>query len=532
VSGAQRAVLGFQHPDGRVGFCCTSAPLVYLRRLQDGTYRSRHLSPNATLRWVLRTDNHAEGIRLRDLLNASARDEAIGLAKRYSAPSPTILALRALAIQHAAALADGRTDIGHVEAWRLLEAATDLVAVVDEPGGNTGQTTEEPEPIDCPFAPLPEPGGGRTDIEVWADVSEQSFRLAIFDLDGTLLDTSMLDDARAARDWQTVRERLDEVRAFPAWGRLAPHELAAELRDHDKQIAVVTRAPGWYAEELLRRFDIHADHVVAACGTNKAAGFRQALGLAACDGPVDTIVFGDDQGDFFAATAIQAWTFGNPWVNPAMTHFAMPDIAWWDAETLLAAEAWRPVLGYLGEAVDGHPSVWHRGSLLQVSTDAWALGRYFPSHRARHDEALSQAVLAQKDRTARVERIAVAFDQAVERMRETIPVDAVVSVPMGEGRVDRFSQYRRAVQERTAADEATVITERTVPNYYKGMTKAERRRLREGRFSVPDDLAGLTVLIIDDVINTGSTIGALADAVQAAGASRVLQLVFAANQSP
>jgi predicted amidophosphoribosyltransferase len=39
-----------------------------------------------------------------------------------------------------------------------------------------------------------------------------------------------------------------------------------------------------------------------------------------------------------------------------------------------------------------------------------------------------------------------------------------------------------------------------------------------------------TVLIIDDVYNTGSTIGAVTDALYAAGATRVLQLAFGVNQ--
>jgi len=294
----------------------------------------------------------------------------------------------------------------------------------------------------------------------------------------------------------------------------------------------VTRAPRWYADELLEAFDIHADHVVAASGSNKIEGFRRALVLAGCEGRVDTVVFGDDHADFRGATEIQAWTLGNPWVNRAMCPQVMPDIAWWDAETLLAAESWRPALGYVGEAVDGRPCAWHRGSLLPLEPDGWALGRYFSSHRRRHNEPLSQAVLAQKDRADRVPRLATAFDEAVKRLDERIAVDFVVSVPTRVHHADRFAGYRRAVQKHTGADELAVVTEREVPKYYKAVSKVERRRLREGRFSLSDDLTDATVLVIDDVVNTGSTIGALSDAARAAGASRVLRLAFAANQTP
>lgn len=530
MSASPRAVLGFEH-DGRVGFCCTTAPLVYLQRLCDGAYRSQYISAGATLRWALRTSDHQEGIRLRDLLNHSDREEAIAIADRHTTPAATVVALRALALQHGEAIAEGRLDAGHEQAWRLLEESADNVVVIDEP-------TEEGEEgdsdaawvVDCPFAPLPEVGCGRDDVEVWADLSAQSFRLAIFDLDGTLLDTSALDDARAARDWGWIEDNLDQVRAFPVWGLRAPHELVAELQNHGKQVAVVTRAPRWYADALLDAFDIAPDHVIAASGADKTAGFHRAVRAAGCQRLADTVVFGDDAADFRAAKEIGAWTLGNPWANLAMIHHTMPDIAWWDAETLLAADDWRPTLGYVGEAVDGHPCAWHRGSLVPIGPDAWALGRYFPTHHRRHKQALSQAVLAQKETSNRVERIAEGFDEVIRRLTERIDVDAVTSVPGRDGQVDRFAAYRRTVHGHTGAVELSVVTGREVPPYYKRMTKAQRRELREGRFSVDEDLSGCSVLVLDDVINTGSTIGALCDAVRDAGAKRVLQLAFAANQ--
>jgi hypothetical protein len=90
----------------------------------------------------------------------------------------------------------------------------------------------------------------------------------------------------------------------------------------------------------------------------------------------------------------------------------------------------------------------------------------------------------------------------------------------------RDRAYRTILRELADADEATVTTEREMPTYYKGVSKAERRQLRAGRFSIPDDLSGRTVLVIDDVVNTGSTLGALADAAADAGAARVLQLGY------
>ena len=70
----------------------------------------------------------------------------------------------------------------------------------------------------------------------------------------------------------------------------------------------------------------------------------------------------------------------------------------------------------------------------------------------------------------------VAFDETIARLDDRIPIDVVVSVPAHHGRTDRFGAYRAAVSEYTGADEAAVIVKREVPERYKSVTKAARRR--------------------------------------------------------
>lgn len=538
MDAARRVVLGFEHENGQVGFGCTSDPVVYLCRVRDGTYKSRRVRADGVLRWALATADHDAGIRLRDFLHSLPADEARAVASEHSAPPATVVALAALALECATRIAAGQT-VDRGLAWKLLEGQA-LVEVVDGAEGDVDEEQDETDVVvDCPFVPMPEPGSGRDDIELWAELETQSFELAIFDLDGTLLDTSELDGPRSSRSWNDVASRLHEVVSFPAWGLRAPHQLPAELHDAGKQVAVVTRAPERYARAVLEQFGIAPDHFVAASGSNKIAAFQRVIAAAGCAGPVDTIVFGDDHTDFEAAYALQLWSFGNPFVNPSMRYQAMPDICWWDAETLLACEAWRPGLTYLGEAVDGHEPVWHRGSLLPIGDNAWALGRYFSTRYVgaghgrppRHnDHPLSQAVLEQKGTSTRVRRIAEAFDAAVARMAEVTEIDVVASVPPRPGKVDRFRRYVEAVCELTDADAVGVRELKPPPTHYKQLTESERRALREGRFELADDVAGATVLLLDDVFNTGSTLDALCDAAWDAGASRVLRLAFAANQ--
>src|SRR4051794_15687151 len=124
MSENRRAVLGFEHPDGRVGFCCTSAPLVYLRNLHAGIWHSQFLGADAELRWVLRTDTHDDGVLLRDQLNHSERAEAISEAERLGASESTVLALHALSLQHASAITAGDRTAGNASAWELLETSS------------------------------------------------------------------------------------------------------------------------------------------------------------------------------------------------------------------------------------------------------------------------------------------------------------------------------------------------------------------------------------------------------------------------
>ncbi len=70
-------------------------------------------------------------------------------------------------------------------------------------------------------------------------------------------------------------------------------------------------------------------------------------------------------------------------------------------------------------------------------------------------------------------------------------------------------------------------TRRTPP--LKGMTPLQRRKTVAGAFQVRDKAAvtGRSVILIDDVLTTGSTVEACARALQRAGAARIELLAFA-----
>jgi ComF family protein len=74
---------------------------------------------------------------------------------------------------------------------------------------------------------------------------------------------------------------------------------------------------------------------------------------------------------------------------------------------------------------------------------------------------------------------------------------------------------------------ALTRTKRTPP--LKGMSALQRRRAVAGAFTVPrsEAVRGKTVVLIDDVLTTGSTANACARALKAAGADRVEMVSWA-----
>jgi predicted amidophosphoribosyltransferase len=107
----------------------------------------------------------------------------------------------------------------------------------------------------------------------------------------------------------------------------------------------------------------------------------------------------------------------------------------------------------------------------------------------------------------------------------------VVTIPPHSGKLDRFPAYRQhACAVLRASDQVDVRIANPVPNGYKYLSRAEKRALRAGRYVCHDDLSGRTVLVMDDVTTTGSTTGAMSDALVEAGAARVIELAWAVTQ--
>lgn len=115
--------------------------------------------------------------------------------------------------------------------------------------------------------------------------------------------------------------------------------------------------------------------------------------------------------------------------------------------------------------------------------------------------------------------------------------DMVVPVPLARRRllVRRFNQaavLAREVARLAGLPYEPLVLERTRATASQvGLTRGARRRNVAGAFAVPPRHAGrvqgANILLIDDVITTGSTVGACARALKRAGARRVDALALA-----
>lgn len=363
-------------------------------------------------------------------------------------------------------------------------------------------------------------------------------RAVIFDLDDTLLESSALQDARAAQDWRAVLARLDEVRPFEvADGQPQVADLPRLARDRNLAVGVLTHSPRAYAAELLRRHGIVTDGIVT--GSDGYPRKPDPTGLKALIAEfnvdaADTLVVGDDVVDFEAAAAVGVRSAGVSWARkpvPAWAH-SWPDVAVATPKRLLELLDGDECLGPWAEviAAGGEPRS-HWGSLVRLGGGTFGLGRYFPTADTRYPgHALSHLVLRAKDDQAAAEEVATIFGSLAEELTTGPPAELVVSVPPEPDGYDRFAPARTAIANVwDARDGEGLLTMSYAVEGYKHVAREDRADHNVERFEC-SPLDGERVLLIDDVLTSGGQSDACRAALEAAGSGPVTVLVLSVTQ--
>ena len=148
--------------------------------------------------------------------------------------------------------------------------------------------------------------------------------------------------------------------------------------------------------------------------------------------------------------------------------------------------------------------------------------------------AVRDMVYGLKYRNLRASAPELARLMAAHLESATLAADLLIPVPLHRRR-ERERGYN---QSRLLARELSVLTgipvseralrrTRDTPPQVAMSGHEERRRNMEGAFECAESVAGQSVLLVDDVVTTGSTMSACAGPLKAAGASSVWGLVLA-----
>jgi HAD superfamily hydrolase (TIGR01549 family) len=363
----------------------------------------------------------------------------------------------------------------------------------------------------------------------------------LFDLDMTLVDSSALAQMRRFQMWDNVRKNMNLIRAFPAQGSAAPHELPGLLKADGQTVGIATTSPEWYATAVLKAFHIPYDVLVSYGDTENhkpdpepIQEALQRLGIAATP---ESLYIGDDVGDIEAAYHAGVTSVAVRWGPASIFELSSsaPDIFMSKASTLLRRERLGG-RGYIGEALtSGWPFHSHWGSILHCDDDptVYALGRYFTASDPRHaNSALSAAVLSLKNNDTHAKILGEAFGKAIANL-DWAP-DYVVPVPMKPSQQrNRFEHLlNEAVNYFDEDIELELKGLRCVKEIegYKQMNALERAGAIKGAFQSNFKWNGNKLLLVDDVYTTGETTAECVRTLTASGGGEVRIMTLAKDQ--
>ena len=119
-------------------------------------------------------------------------------------------------------------------------------------------------------------------------------------------------------------------------------------------------------------------------------------------------------------------------------------------------------------------------------------------------------------------------------MSHKIPGQLVVPVPLHSGRLRQRGYNQSELLAKGVArtsgiplDKQLLTRTKNTPPQVASQGREERRSNVDGSFQCQADLSGVSLILIDDVATTGSTLSACAAALKGAGATSVHALVLA-----
>lgn len=126
-------------------------------------------------------------------------------------------------------------------------------------------------------------------------------RKIIFDLDLTLVDTTIVEQARHERNWQLAYSLIPQCKLYDGMD-----EVMEIIRKYNLKTCIVSTSPRTYVENMVKHFNLPIQHIVAYHDAKPIkphpAPMLKALELLECDAK-EAISFGDRVIDIKASNA-------------------------------------------------------------------------------------------------------------------------------------------------------------------------------------------------------------------------------------
>lgn len=200
------------------------------------------------------------------------------------------------------------------------------------------------------------------------------------------------------------------------------------------------------------------------------------------------------------------------------------------------------IKGFLGEVAIFPEEVAH-GMIIPVEfpvnedvVPLYMLGRYFGySHYMNQLHPYSSSIFLNKKEGKAFGKFNETFEGlytvAVKRIQKSNEVYGVCSVPARPGKHNRFETIVARIASECGILNLSdkMICSKDYPSQKK-LSQMEREENVEGVFDYNGDLNGKNVVIIDDIISTGSTMRACIKELKNKGANQIFVVVLAINQ--
>jgi len=166
----------------------------------------------------------------------------------------------------------------------------------------------------------------------------------IFDLDLTLIDSSIAEPLRSKRDWKSVYALIAQFAVYPGI-----HELLADLHTWGIPCAIVTSSPRPYCTRVVSTHDFQIPELVCFHDTTRRKPhpdpMLKALKQLGLDS-TDAVAVGDEAKDIQSARACGVSTIAATWgaLHEDVLRAASPDMVAASVEELheLLAGRFRP----------------------------------------------------------------------------------------------------------------------------------------------------------------------------------------------